>query len=234
LQVAQRARQQYPDNLAMLRLELFGLAALGQVQEVSQRLDEVDALSSHPFRTPGTVMRETALELRAHGYPEPARHTLERALAWFSTRPPDEQASESYRFQLAQTLLAAGQLDSARALAQDLARRHSRNVSYLGLLGVLAAQRHDPRHAQHVDSLLRMVRGPYLRGLPTYWRAAIAAQLGEREMSVTLLTEATTQGLAEEFLASQGLFRGHSLHSDFYFEPLHGYPPFERLLRPKG
>jgi len=234
LQVAQRARQQYPDNLAMLRLELFGLAALGQVQEVSQRLDEVDALSPHPFRTPGTVMRETALELRAHGYPEPARHTLERALAWYSTRPPDEQASESYRFQLAQTLLAAGQLDSARALAQDLSRRHSRNVSYLGLLGVLAAQRDDQLYAESVDSLLGAVRDPYLCGLPTYWRAAIVAQLGEREMSVTLLTEATAQGLAEEFLASQGLFRGHSLHSDFYFEPLHGYPPFEQLLRPKG
>jgi predicted Zn-dependent protease len=179
-------------------------------------------------------MRETALELRAHGYAEPARHALERALAWFSTRPPDEQASESHRFQLAQTLLAAGQPDPARALTENLARQHPRNVSYLGLLGVLAAQRHDQRYAERVDSLLDAVRGPYLRGLPTYWRAAIAAQLGEREMSVTLLRDATAQGLVEEFLASQGLFRGHSLHSDFYFEPLHGYPPFEQLLRPKG
>lgn len=234
LQVAERAREQYPDNVAMFRLELLALAALGRVQVVSKRLDEMGTFASHPFRTPGTVMRETALELRAHGYSEPARAVLDRALAWFAARAQDEQASESYRFQLAQTLLVADNPERARALVEDLARRQPGNVSYLGLLGVLAAQRHDQREAEHVDSLLRLVRGPYLRGLPTYWRAAIAAQLGDQERSVTFLTQAIAQGLAEEFLASQGLFRGHSLHSDSYFEPLHGYAPFEQLLRPKG
>jgi len=221
-------------SIRMLRLELFALAAIGRTQEVNQRVEEVGALSPHPFRTPGAVLRETALELRAHGYPEAAGHVLERALAWFSTRARSEQASESYRFQLAQTLLVSAQLDHARAIAQELAREYPSNLNYLGLLGVLAAQRHDQRYAERVDSLLSHARGPYRRGLPSYWRAAIAAQLGEREKSVTLLTEATAQGLAEEFLASQGLFRGHSLHSDFYFEPLHGYPPFQQLLRPKG
>jgi tetratricopeptide (TPR) repeat protein/TolB-like protein len=234
LLAAQRARRQYPDNLAIVRLELLTLAGLGRLQEVNQRLDEMGALPPHPVRTPGSVMGETALELRAHGYPDAARRVLDRALKWFRTRPPDQQASASYRFQLAQTLLVAGQQEAAGELAQELARGHPDNLSYLGLLGVLAAQRRDRHAAQRIDSLLGTVRRPYLRGLPSYWRAAIAAQLGEREKAVTLLLEASAEGAAVEFLASQGLLRGHGLHSDYYFEPLRDYPPFQEMLRPKG
>ncbi len=57
--------------------------------------------------------------------------------------------------------------------------------------------------------------------------------LGDREKAVTLLADASAQGSVEEFLASQGLFRGLSLHSDFYFQLLHDYARFQELVRPK-
>ncbi len=65
---------------------------------------------------------------------------------------------------------------------------------------------------------------PYLFGANTYWRARIAALLGERERAVSLLRDGFAQG------RSYGAY----LHAEYDLEPLRGYPPFEELLRPKG
>jgi hypothetical protein len=61
-------------------------------------------------------------------------------------------------------------------------------------------------------------------GEHTYYRAGIAANLGERERAVELLRDAF----------AQGQYFGYSLHNSLALEPLRGYPPFEELIRPKG
>jgi serine/threonine protein kinase len=65
---------------------------------------------------------------------------------------------------------------------------------------------------------------PYLFGEHLYWRACIAAHLGEKERAVALLKEAF----------SQGRTYGVNLHRDINLEPLWDYQPFKELLRPKG
>jgi hypothetical protein len=55
-------------------------------------------------------------------------------------------------------------------------------------------------------------------------RAAIAANLGQREQAAVLLEQAFTEALADFA----------RLHADPWFAPLHGYPPFEALQRPRG
>ena len=55
-------------------------------------------------------------------------------------------------------------------------------------------------------------------------QAEIAAALGERERATRLLREAFAEGLHFDSF----------YHSDYQFEPLWGYPPFDELLRPKG
>ncbi len=64
---------------------------------------------------------------------------------------------------------------------------------------------------------------PYLFGWHTFWRARIAALLGEKEQAVRLLREAHNQGV--QFIR---------FHNDMDLEPLHDYPPFKEFKKPKG
>ena len=226
LEAARRGRRQYPNNIATLRHELLALAALGRVREVNKGLDEIPTLPAHGLQKPGAVMREAALELRAHGYPDGSREVLQRSIAWLDSRAVAEQATEASRFDRLQTLYAARRWEPARAIADTLVKEHPNNVAYQGMLGALAAVRGDRRGAARADSVLAARRGPFVRGLPTYWRACIAAQLGDRARAVTLLIQADAEGLS--------LFLVQSYHADPSFERLTGYPPFQEFLRPKG
>src|SRR3989475_711595 len=227
LGAAQRARRRFPRNLATLRMELLALAALGRAREVSQRFDEINALPPDPIRLPAPVMREIALDLAAHGDSTAARMALGRLLAWHASRPAAEQAEESLRFERAQTHYAAGHADSARAIAAELARAHPQNEQYAGLLGVLAAQRGDRAEATRVDRLLVALERPLGGGQATYWRACIAALLGQRDTAVDLLARALDAGYVYQV-------RFLNAHMEPSFAALREYPPFQALLRPKG
>ena len=227
LEVAQRARQRFPRNLATLRVELLALAALGRVREVNERLDEINSLPPDPIRLPAPVMRETALELAAHGDTAAARAALDRTLAWLGSLPAAEQATEYLRFERALTHYAAGYADSARAIAAQLARTHPRNEQYAGLLGALAAQRGDRVEAARLDQLLVTLERPLRRGQATYWRSCIAALLGERDSAVDLLARALDAGYVYQV-------RFLNAHVEPCFRTLREYPRFQTLLAPKG
>jgi predicted Zn-dependent protease len=227
LEAAERARQRFPRNLATLRMELLALAALGRVREVNARLDDISTLPPDPIRLPAPVMRETALDLAAHGDTAAARAALDRMLAWLGSRSAAEQATEHLRFERAQTHYAAGHADSARAIAAQLARAHPRNEQYAGLLGVLAAQRGDRAEAARLDRLLVVLERPLGRGQATYWRSCIAALLGERDTAVDLLARALDAGYVYQV-------RFLNTHVEPSFAALRAYPRFQALLRPKG
>jgi serine/threonine-protein kinase len=227
LRAARHAQQRFPRNLATLRMEMLALSALGRGREVTERLEEIDALPPDPIRLPAPVMREIALDLAAHGDTGAARVALGRTLAWHASRPVREQATEYLRFERALTYYAAGHADSARAIASALARMHPRNAQYAGLLGVLAAQRGDGAEAKRIDHLLSALERPLGRGQATYWRACIAARLGERDAAVDLLGRALDAGYMYQV-------RFLDAHVEPSFVTLRGYPRFEMLLRPKG
>jgi len=227
LGAAQRARRRFPRNLATLRMELLALAALGRGREVNQHFDEIDALPPDPIRLPAPVMREIALDLAAHGDSAAARTALDRTLAWHASRPATEQATASLRFERAQTYYAAGYADSARAIAAELVRAHPQNEQYAGLLGALAAQRGDRAEAARIDRLLVTLERPLGRGQATYWRACIAALLGERDAAVDLLARALDAGYVYQV-------RYLNAHVEPSFAALRGYQRFQKLLRPKG
>jgi hypothetical protein len=230
LEVARRARERFPANLAALRMELVALASLGEARraEVNARLAEMDALPPDPIRKTPTVMREVALDLATHGDSIGARAALTRALAWHASRSRNEQSTEYGRFERALTHYAAGHADSARAIAGPLARAHPESDDYAGLLGVLAARRGDRAEAARADSVLSGLSRPYARGRATYWRACIAATLGRREEAVDLLKRARAQGHV-----FNGLFFLNA-HLEPSFATLRGYAPFRELLRPAG
>jgi DNA-binding SARP family transcriptional activator/TolB-like protein len=227
LRAARRARERFPRNLATLRMELLALSALGRGREVIERLDEIETLPPDPIRLPAPVMRETALDLAAHGDSAAAGIVLARTLAWLASQTAADRATEDHRFERALTHSAAGHADSARAIAAELARRHPRDARYAGLLGTLAAQRGDRAEAVRLSSVLVGLERPFGRGEASYWRACIAARLGERDAAVDLLGRALDAGYVYQV-------RFLDAHMEPSFVTLRGYSRFETLLRAKG
>jgi len=237
LEAAQRARRALPQRLGPVRLELRALAALGRVSDVNRLLDQVYALPPAPLRTPSAVMWEAALELRAHGYADAGRDVLRRTLAWLRSQPPAAQASDDGRLELALTLWAADMPAEARPVVQRLVREGPDNPLYVGLAGVVAAQLGDRATAERADRALADSSSPYHPGLRTYWRAAIAARLGQGPVAYDLLARAVSQGYSPLLRYQGEQWNRHFdvlLDADPDFEVLHRYPPFHDLLRPKG
>ena len=50
-------------------------------------------------------------------------------------------------------------------------------------------------------------------------------QLGDRDRAVELLRQAFAQGKYQEYFGM--------IHREIFLEPLRGYPPYERLMKPR-
>ena len=105
----------------------------------------------------------------------------------------------------------------------QLASEYPDRLDYAGYLGVIAARRGDKEEATKISEKLRQIDRPYMFGRQTYWRARIAALLGEPEKAVNLLNESFAQG--NRF--------GAYVHTTIDFESLRDYEPFIELMRPK-
>ena len=133
---------------------------------------------------------------------------------------------------LGNSLARAGRIDSAVGAYEALARR-PRIARYrvYGFLGPLAARGRDRlRAAAYEDSLTLPIPGMNVfdAAIRIYYRAIIAAQLGERDRAVRLLQEALAAGLPMTL---------DSLHVDPGLHPLRGHPAFDAMVRlddPKG
>jgi tetratricopeptide (TPR) repeat protein len=241
LRVARDLARKDPNRLASIGLESHALAGLGKTSDVLDRLERAwrlppDPLMNYPLtylnsgrptlvNTPGRLCYEAALELQAHGQPEAGRRAAERAVSWYRAQPSEEQRQPEYRYTLGRSLELLGQYDQAQSLIQGLSAEDPGNVGYQGVLGVLAARRGDRAEAQRINLALAALSQPYLTGFPTYYRAQIAAVLGARDRAVELLRDAIAQGAVDPW---------EHLHSEPAFAALHGYPPFDDALRPKG
>jgi tetratricopeptide (TPR) repeat protein len=120
----------------------------------------------------------------------------------------------------------ADRWDEAWPILKQVAAENPDDVGLQGALGALAAHRGDQREWVRIDRWLAEQKGPYLNGGPTFWRARIAAVLGDREQAVDLYRLALDQGF--------GIDGGYGIHSDPAFESLREYPRFQELTRPKG
>jgi tetratricopeptide (TPR) repeat protein len=241
LRVARQLVRRDPNRLASLNLESHALAGLGKTSDVLDRVERAWRLPPDPLmmyglanltvgrlalvNTPGRLCYEVALEVQTHGHPEAARTAAERAVSWYRAQPSEQRSQPEYRYTLARALELLGQYGEADSLMQGLVAAEPGNVDYQGVLGVLAARRGDRAEAQRIDQALAGLSQPYLTGFPTYYRAEIAAVLGNRERAVELLRDAIAHGAVDPW---------DHLHSEPAFIALHGYPPFDELLRPKG
>jgi tRNA A-37 threonylcarbamoyl transferase component Bud32/tetratricopeptide (TPR) repeat protein/TolB-like protein len=221
LEVARMGRERHRDELAVLNTEVRALIGLGRVDEALALLEQSLTLEA-PGYTPAGSMRLAALELRAHGFPDDAAPLLERAVAWYRALPPARLAEQ--RRSLAYALFCQGGLEEAEELYRQLRVEEPETVGHLGHLGVIAARAGRPADARAIADSLAAWDVPYTRGQHTFYRAGIAAWLGDKERAVALLQQAFREGSAFSV----------GLHTDPKLQPLWDHAPFREFLRPRG
>jgi eukaryotic-like serine/threonine-protein kinase len=240
LAASERGRALHSVHVPLIFSEARALTALGRVTDAERRMTEMLELPADPLHSPGEVMWALGRELRAHGHEAAASAMFARALAWYDSRPSTERASAAHRGARAEALYAVGRFDDARRELERLASERTGDVrttgdhgtygiaplgavDFRGYLGALAARRGERPAAYAADSALEAMRAQGLYGRHTYWRARIAALLGERERAVALLRDALREG------------RTHVvLHAESDFATLREVPAFQELMKPKG
>jgi tetratricopeptide (TPR) repeat protein len=228
LEEARAARRENPNNWNAVFLEARALLGLGRHDDMWGLVSEGSGLTSS--FSAGPHLLSLAEELNVHGQRSAAaamaRRTLDLYQALFDLGLPPEPA---YRFAQSSALLLAGDARQARSLfdraaAEDrLGSRILPEEEFLGYSGSLAARAGDPGAARRVEEKLAG-SGVADRGSRLFWRAAIAASLGEKQRAVDLLDQAFDGGF-------WAYGRAHRLP---FFEPIWGYGPYRDLLTSLG
>ncbi|MEJ7812314.1 MAG: hypothetical protein WKG32_18025 [Gemmatimonadaceae bacterium] len=219
--VAQRALySEYPDVARFRGRLLRAYAAQGRD---AAALALADTMLRGGSDSSGVVLAGVppgAQEFRAHGRAAAASQLLALARTWVAAHParapsPDRQLWEGI------VLLASGLPDSAGVRFASVARDSSR-LDAAGYLALAQVARGDGARARAAADSLGALPRRWLFGAQTFWRAAIVGTLGDRDMAVQLLQQANREG--------------HTMAAWHYhaaLEALHGYAPFEALVRPR-
>ena len=222
LEVSRDALTRFPRLQGDIRWGLVynlvnALGALGRSDELAVLLEE----HSRESATVGVWLAQNAsVELRAHGWPGPAREIAEQALARL---PPDPSLPARTRWVLALLMMLTDRPEDAVALFSEVAEETPDNVLHVGSVGAAAAWSGDRQMALSTIRRLEAMASPRLYGEDHYMRACIAAVLGHREQAMEQLHAAMAAGF--QF--------GIAFHRNPWLDSLHDYEPFEEFLRPK-
>jgi tetratricopeptide (TPR) repeat protein len=224
LRTVQSARGATPSDPGLLMQELRAYAALGMVDSVQARVDSLREQPRTDWITPGAAWTGVAEELRAHGHDAAATAVFTQAIAWFRQRPAAEAATETHRYFMGAALYSAGELAAADSIFRALHREHPGEVDYAGYLAAIAARQGDTATARRLANELvgRETGAPVPGELSIFWRAVVAALVGNQEEAMRLL------------VATYGKYGTDELHANRDFDGLRHYAPFLEFLRPKG
>ena len=240
LAIALRLTREGRAPLAAAYIRARALAGAGRANEALAALDNIDALPPEPalvagitggwmrapeLASPGWVMYQVATEFAAHGAPASAsRAAAEHAVAWFTRHANPGPLPPEQRFVLAHALVLVGRASEGRQVQDALARAAPRVVGIRGAMGAISAAAGDSTQARRTAAWLAAQPSQFPVGMPTFYRASIAALLGDAGGALDLL-EALPHG-AHPY--DVGL-----LHTDPAFAALRGDPRFERLVQPR-
>jgi serine/threonine protein kinase/tetratricopeptide (TPR) repeat protein len=223
LREARRARKEYPQRQSRLWLEIRANCGMGRIKEIQRLIDESQAFPPDDNNSPGSLMYSAGWELRAHGFKKESFLMLDRGLKWYEGRPEIEKSSTANRNMRGLILFYLERWNEAREIFETLHQEVPANRSYLASCGRLAAILRDREKALAISNQLAEDKTPYQYGQTTYWRAQIAAYLGDKENAVKLLQQAINEGFAYP-----------DVHGSMAWERLKDYPPFVQLMKPKG
>lgn len=184
-----------------------------------------------------TPLRATVEELQGHGYAKTAGELGARAIAAFDATTDREKNQIAARLLAANIEYAVGHYKRAHAMAAELAALDSTafptvltELNVQGLFAVSAARTGDVASALRISRDIEERRLDVIfRPLGTYWRARIAAALGDEKNAADLLQRAFGEGFLP-VPAGAGRF----LHSDPDIGRLLSKPEFREIAQPKG
>jgi len=171
----------------------------------------------------GTVLSRIAAgarEFGAHGDPATATRLVTKARAWIAVHPQRAPSADRLMRE-ARVMLADGSPDSAAARFGVVARDTTR-IEAAGYLALAQLASGDRARARTAADSLGALKRRWLFGSQTFWSAAINGALGERERAVQLLRQANAEGQPM-----------HTWHYNDALTSLHGYAPFDALVRPQ-
>jgi len=218
LEVARHAFASFPSQRSPVFNVVRAMAALGRTDELAELVDE--RFPDNEARQV-SLAREASFELRAHGSAQAAREMAERTLARSLPKPNLLLRTRRY---LATLMLVADRPEDARAGFGDLLSAHPDDVTFVGSFGAAAARLDDRQTAQSASRRLEELASPQFFGEDDFWRACIAAGLGDREEAVEHLRAALQAGFRFSL----------EFHRHPFLDPLRGFEDFEVFLRPKG
>ena len=219
---SRRAQEYEPGNVFYALDEVRARAGLGDVSGITRVIDNMLAMPV-TAASPTMVIVRAVRELRAHGHKQASVQIANRGIDWLQSGQA-RTADGVQRDALARLLYLADREREAEPLFARLSAERPDSVEYLGYLGAIAARRLDRRRANELAERLQDWDGPETFGAQTYWRAAIATLLGERNLAVALLRDAF----------GQGYDRGLRIHASPELEALRDFPPFVALVAPQN
>lgn len=195
LEVVRRVQAARPGSPLMVNNEFAALAALGRIEEVQARAEAGLIQAATAPAAAWNVAYVAALELEAHGHPDAARELARRAEAMLRRHLAQRPLDPQLRGFLAETLYLTGDWREADELFRELAAERPDHIHYRSFAGLLAALRGERTRAEVV--IAELARGdsePHSFGVPAFWRARIAAALGETDQAVDLMRQAFARG----------------------------------------
>ena len=223
LALVRRYRQRFPRDAEACAWEMRALAALVPRGTLDQRFAECVTLApdSEP-EWPAGVRLHLAAELRTHGFPGEASRFAKAAVDWYREQQHRQPDARRWREGLATALLQAGEwAEAERLFEQELPLLvNGRPPRFAGNAGVAAVRRGDTAIA---EQMLRRLAIDTVSAYFNVQRARVLASLGRSDQAVDELRKAIVRGLSAAEL----------FHADIGLEPLHGYRPYETLVRPR-
>jgi len=179
---------------------------------------QTDASATGPLN----AVYNGAAEFDAHGDSLAGARLAGMVLDWAQAHVPKEPPLAWERV-VGRAFLLAGRLDSALAhLQRALPDSSGNGIRVAGDIARIAARRGDTAKARAISDSLGDRRRKWDRGVTPLVQAGIAAELGERERAIQLLSTTTRVGQSMA-----------NWHSRLELRALRGFPAFEALIKPQ-
>ena len=209
---------------------LVALGRLDEAREAVRRRADKAGYYSGLTAFPVGILEGTYLELRAHGHRDEALAMANEAVERYRGPPPAGKTRDLRG--LAFALFHAERWAEALPALREAAEAHPETwPTFVGPQALAALPLGDAATARRIEEELRTTTRRWLFGEHTYFRACLAAQRGEKDAAVRLLSTAIEEGWPYPLFSD---FFPLVVHWDPNLDPLRGYPPFEELVKPKG
>ncbi len=224
-EAAHEAIRRFPDDLPAHSSLVRALASAADTTALLAALGALDAVTGLAGAR-AEARANAAVYLRRYR-PELASWAIAMARRWFAELPPQARTEDATRFHEARVLLLAADVRDALILLDSFADEPDVPAYALGRMGIAAAMASDTVTARRwmarleaQASALSPARRDASWGEHAYWRAAIAAQLGDRDAALDLFREARREGLSID----------PRVLAEPAFDALRDWPPFKAGL----